>query len=535
MAPKKEAATLKRRKGSVSDLGLGPMTTVQEGCLDSPTIPGHHPFFVRSMSVPDCKLRPSSEDTSEKRPRGSELSCAKVTGSAVLEPTTKSADKTIRRRSSMILPKELARLVIPSSQPPERTTPACRDTPSDEQGDKPPQVPPKSPRTKSRASPRPRKLLHSATSSTSTIYSNTSAATSASSLVGRTSPKSKPTPPRVESPFRHNCGLNDINEQESAEYRSSPESSHTSPRGRSPRVQPCDQAKEEQGTLMIPSADLKSVKTSGHENRIDLLEKKNAEHGLGLTNSGYQRETSESFVIHRARPMRRGDTSLMHSLSKPMLRSTFCKGDGVEIPMGFNAREASEKVSKADLQILKKQADERVENFEMLSLKDESDLSKELALLDERCQYLRRTYTSLRQSRTGLHARMVSCLRSPRMAKFSCESVLKQEEALAELDLSIDDWVSKLESAETRRSLIRQKLLEHLAATLTVKITESVQLQRINKVQTLPLSSERDGDNTSNGRHDVQSIKVYADSGVAALLSAIENEIVFMDGLASPS
>lgn len=35
LAPKKDAATLKRRKGSVPDIGLGPMTTVQEGCLDS--------------------------------------------------------------------------------------------------------------------------------------------------------------------------------------------------------------------------------------------------------------------------------------------------------------------------------------------------------------------------------------------------------------------------------------------------------------------------------------------------------------------
>lgn len=34
LTPKKEA-TLNKRKGSVSDLGLGPMTTVQEGCLDS--------------------------------------------------------------------------------------------------------------------------------------------------------------------------------------------------------------------------------------------------------------------------------------------------------------------------------------------------------------------------------------------------------------------------------------------------------------------------------------------------------------------
>lgn len=35
LALKKETATLNKRKASVADLGLGPMTTVQEGCLDS--------------------------------------------------------------------------------------------------------------------------------------------------------------------------------------------------------------------------------------------------------------------------------------------------------------------------------------------------------------------------------------------------------------------------------------------------------------------------------------------------------------------
>ena len=135
----------------------------------------------------------------------------------------------------------------------------------------------------------------------------------------------------------------------------------------------------------------------------------------------------------------------------------------------------------------------------------------------------------------GLHARMVSCLKSPRMAKFSCESVLRQEEALAELDLSIDDWVSKLEYAENRRSLIRQKLLEHLAATLTVKTIENARPQRVNEVQTPPTSPEKVDNNHNDKRRDVQSIKAYADSGVAALLSAIENEIIVMGGLASSS
>lgn len=50
------------------------------------------------------------------------------------------------------------------------------------------------------------------------------------------------------------------------------------------------------------------------------------------------------------------------------------------------------------------------------------------------------------------------------MARFSPESMLKQEEALTELDASIDDWATKLEMAENRRTRVRQKLLEHVAA-----------------------------------------------------------------------
>ena len=279
----------------------------------------------------------------------------------------------------MILPKDLARLVISPSTRDEQPIQARREKRSDEHDDQPPQVPPKSPRTKSRASPRPRRLPHSATSSTSTIYSNTSAGTSTSSLVGRTSPKLKPTPPRVESPFSQNGGLDDIKEQDSVGSRSSPSRRHTPSRVESPRSQPFGQIKEEQDApiVPVPGAGLKIGRISGLEKRIEPAEERSTiEHGLGISKMWYQRESSEPSVIDRARPMRRGNTSLMHSLSKPMLRSTFYKEKDWEIPTGFNAREASNNVTKADLRILKQQADERVENFEMLSLKDESDLSK---------------------------------------------------------------------------------------------------------------------------------------------------------------
>ncbi|OAX82815.1 hypothetical protein ACJ72_02834 [Emergomyces africanus] len=55
-----------------------------------------------------------------------------------------------------------------------------------------------------------------------------------------------------------------------------------------------------------------------------------------------------------------------------------------------------------------------------------------------------------------------------RVSKFSREGILKQEEALSELDRSIDEWVCKLEHAENRRIRIRQKLLEHMAGAMTL-------------------------------------------------------------------
>lgn len=67
-----------------------------------------------------------------------------------------------------------------------------------------------------------------------------------------------------------------------------------------------------------------------------------------------------------------------------------------------------------------------------------------------------------------MHSRICQYLRSSRGAAFSQEALLKQEEALGELDASIDDWVSKLEHAENRRTRVRQKLLEHVAAAVAM-------------------------------------------------------------------
>lgn len=212
--------------------------------------------------------------------------------------------------------------------------------------------------------------------------------------------------------------------------------------------------------------------------------------------------------------------------------------------------------------------------------------------MDERTEYLRRTYSSLRAGRRNLHTRICQYLRSPRVARFSHESMLKQEEALAELDASIDDWVNKLEKAENRRTRVRQKLLEHVAAATLLPppakqaVGASETLQRAmgmrspapEDISTPPRSPSRSGFRVRSGsdspspqrvvaqlastvgdkaavgeaaaaapekaqasvtratssaaprRGDVESIRIYAGDDVYALLADVENEFSKMSG-----
>lgn len=151
------------------------------------------------------------------------------------------------------------------------------------------------------------------------------------------------------------------------------------------------------------------------------------------------------------------------------------------LPKGWKVPDAVKMLSPSETTALNKQALAQADRFEILRKCDVDRLSRELRNLDERCDYLRRTYHSLRAGRRNLHSRICSYLRSPRMVKFSQESLLKQEEALAELDNSIDDWVNKLEQAENRRTRVRQKLLEHVAAAVTLPVPRAD--GRMNELQ----------------------------------------------------
>lgn len=115
------------------------------------------------------------------------------------------------------------------------------------------------------------------------------------------------------------------------------------------------------------------------------------------------------------------------------------------------------------------------------------------------------------------------------MTNFSRESILKYEEALAQIDDSIGDWIRKSEQAKNRRMRVRQKLLEHVAAASTLQPSGTAGSQNRPEEQTPPESPENDESFCSNGRRDVQSIKIYADTGVTALLAEIDREIGDME------
>lgn len=115
------------------------------------------------------------------------------------------------------------------------------------------------------------------------------------------------------------------------------------------------------------------------------------------------------------------------------------------LPSGVRPSEAPTHFPYSQLELLQSAAKLRSEKFGVLNARDVEGLSKELGALEARCQYLRETHRSLRTGRRTLHTRMLTYLRSTRSAALSRDNLLKQEEALAELDSAIDDWRYKLE------------------------------------------------------------------------------------------
>ncbi|TAQ83643.1 hypothetical protein B7494_g8032 [Chlorociboria aeruginascens] len=475
----KEPSLIRRRKVSVPE--LGPMTTVQEIAMDSPTIPGRPPVHERSISAPNSWRQHAFADTM--------ISC--ITGPALDErPETvpEVVDCEIPSRSftkKPTSPKLLTPLVIPAN--PGASNPRLIRHTSVSQlmrPDSPPDVPPKSARMfESPAYQRNNPPFTPNTSTTTTNHIPSVSSTPKSAPEGRSSPKPWANPNSGANVLGHSRGQSDVSSRS----------------------------------------------------------------GQAL---GHRRGESDASIMDRGRPKKRLDGSTIKGTTEAgsrreeehILQKAF-----EALPQGIRATEAASKLTESDMAALKMQAFGQASRFDVLNSKDVEALSRELRALDERCEYLRKTHRSLRSGRRNLHERICTYLRSPRVARFSHESILKQEEALAELDNSIDGWVSKLEAADNRRTRIRQKLLEHVAAALIMQVPSSTHFEKggentpprspvkaqspqrlASPVPAQDLEGEEREDGvleTRSARREVESIKVYADLDVYALLADVEEEI----------
>ncbi|QKD57063.2 Up-regulated during septation-domain-containing protein [Fusarium oxysporum Fo47] len=195
---------------------------------------------------------------------------------------------------------------------------------------------------------------------------------------------------------------------------------------------------------------------------------------LNLRNGSYTPPTITTEVGNASRGHRRGDLESSGTMGRGLPREGSGLGTNndpfVQRPESRRGKSLEQKAFEP-LPIGLKQADafEQLEQSE-LTLLQKKAFDQELRHLDERIEYLRHTYNALRIGRRNLHSRICQYLRSSSIAKFSHELLLKQEEVLASLDASIDDWVMKLEQAENRQTRVHQKLLEHIAAAACLPV-----------------------------------------------------------------
>ncbi|KAF1941991.1 hypothetical protein EJ02DRAFT_403397 [Clathrospora elynae] len=447
----------RRRKISVPELG-NTMTTVQEMSLDSPTIPGRPPLRKLSYDAVSHERSCSVPGRNWRAGPFGDAMIACVTG-----PSPVKAQQNTPEMFS--LPgRPLSTILSPGATP----KPSLKVETTDFEHDLelPPQVPPKSPATERKASPTPLILNLKTSRSQLVTPASMNSGTPWSAIDLRRSPNGSiplPTPPSaLTNPF----------------YASSPASNRGSPR----------------------------------------TEKRDP---IATQQSSHNRNISESSIMERGRPKGRESKRERSQTVSETTNPEIAAADTWKLPEGMRVPEATMRMSNADKKLLHKQACEQAGNFEVLNKRDVASLSRELRALDERCDYLRKTYKSLRAGRQKLHGRMISYLRRGETVIFSRESLLKQEEALAELDISIDEFILKLEQAENRRLRLRQKLLEHVAAAIVLNPGA-----RDHDVQTTPPRSPLKIDSPARAeRKETESIKIYADGHVLNLFSDIEKAI----------
>ncbi|KLJ10381.1 hypothetical protein EMPG_14237 [Blastomyces silverae] len=499
--PFKEGGTLyRRRKISVPE--LRPMATVQEKSLDSlATLPAKFPTHERSSSAPGASWsRPTFEDYALDAV-GEPLSSSRESFGKVLGPSPMEDDghKSIKRASSLLLPDALEAypFVADAVGFSKANLPIKHPEPSQSEKDKPPEVPPevppKSPRLGLRALP-------------TQPMENDSSASSNSSATTLTAPTNSPAAGKCSTQsFIFPLQAKNAETQPGAFDLGFPATPWISPSPLKGRGTPGHSRNRSVGVCQTYRSAITPPPILHRKGSMSLDNKPNF--------------PADSIAV-KTPPRNKSPVEESPRAVKPNIEPLDCSS--LILPAGIPAHTAPKLLPFDEIERLKDQAWEQAKRFEVLKFSEVRSLSRELRALDKRCDYLRETYKSLRSGRRSLHTRMISYLKSPRVSKFSREGILKQEEALSELDQSIDEWVYKLEHAENKRIRIRQKLLEHMAGAMTlwtphydVLADDQISSRSPSRAET-PLGVNR---------REVESIKIYAGAELHTLFANIEKEM----------
>lgn len=302
------------------------------------------------MSVPAAvSLHRLSEEPNQSTPKASEFSKAQMeeTTHAIMQAS--SFEPKLTKRSSSLMTRELTPLVIPARS----TKDQRQDWSGSSEGVQkyvalPPKVPPKSPRTENRASPRTQECQRSAHGSVSTTYSSVSSASSSSSIAGRASPRLLRGPRRTGSPFS----------------RSSPPSG--SVENKSP-----ESLWSKLFRLESPSRQKKAMDSAEQQSPRP----PQAPSITATAPLAHRKYASEASGMKRGRLIRKDSLAFLPPINKNARSPSSSRQDS-DLPVGFKATEAPRQVADVELRSLRQQADEQVCNFEVLQAKHVAILSK---------------------------------------------------------------------------------------------------------------------------------------------------------------
>ncbi|RAO67671.1 uncharacterized protein BHQ10_003683 [Talaromyces amestolkiae] len=458
-----------RRDIALAGLGIMPMKDCQGPRMDSPTIPGRIPVHGRSNSAPGSSANQTPFERSIQEPISEPLILFSRTDLDIKKAPVKIEEVRDAARSQ-----SAAERVRPSDLK-ETSFLSSEEVSEVQEEDKPPAVPPKSPRLINRSA---------------MALPNIAEAHLITPKNSNNSLRPRAATAMEIRPRRHIAELHRRNES-------------------------------------TPIATVSKIHISRPNQRIVKL----------------KHEAGESAMHSQDRSKRR--RSLLGTGDRTSKTFAVEKTKFSQLPVGVTLPDAKSQFNSSDVEKLRKQAKTQAEKFKVLQYHEVKSLSKELRYLDARCDYLRTTSKALRAGRNQLHERVIAHLRSPRSASNSRENILGQEEAMVQLDKSIDEWVTKLEQVDNRRTRVRQMLLEHIAASLILSASYDTQASKQEDVSTIQNEADIEVDALDIEFNDVasvarESIKIYADYGVygdgemADLLADIERQMETMNDSRRP-